>query len=69
MLVGLHGTSAIKICAILVANYAIAKLAGGSRFAVALTWIFNGGVLYLNEVNGGYKFGDIHPVFATLVQF
>ncbi|KAI0696453.1 MBOAT, membrane-bound O-acyltransferase family-domain-containing protein [Cytidiella melzeri] len=61
MLVALHGSSAIKLAAILSLNYAIAKACRGSKSGPLLTWVFNGAVLFANEWYGGYRFGNIHP--------
>lgn len=61
MILALHGTSALKVLAIVSANYGIAKTCRGSRAGPALTWMFNAAVLFLNERYGGYRFGDIIP--------
>ncbi|CAE7098754.1 unnamed protein product [Rhizoctonia solani] len=61
MLTGLHGTSALKILAILAANYWIAMLK-----IPALTWIFNGAVLFASNWYEGFRFGDVHGALASL---
>ncbi|EDR04007.1 uncharacterized protein LACBIDRAFT_191382 [Laccaria bicolor S238N-H82] len=61
MILALHGTSALKVLAIVSANYGIAKMCRGSRAGPALTWMFNAAVLFLNERYGGYRFGDMIP--------
>jgi protein-cysteine N-palmitoyltransferase HHAT len=68
MVAALHGTSAIKILLILYGNYTISKVCQGKKAAPILTWIFNGAVLYLNEVYAGYKFGSLHESFGFLVS-
>ncbi|KAH6901244.1 glycerol transporter [Coprinopsis sp. MPI-PUGE-AT-0042] len=54
------------LVAILTANYLIAKTWKGSPLTPLLTWVFNGGVLFANEVYHGYRFGHIIPSFAGL---
>lgn len=68
MITALHGTSAIKLVAILTANYLIAKTWKGSSLTPLLTWVFNGGVLFANEVYHGYRFGHIIPSLEYLVS-
>jgi hypothetical protein len=67
MLTILHGASILKILVILSVNYALAKVTGGTRFAVPIMWIFNAAVLFANEWYGGYAFATLHPQFAFLV--
>jgi protein-cysteine N-palmitoyltransferase HHAT len=67
MLIVLHGASVLKVLIILSANYGLAKATGGKRFAVPVTWLFNGGVLLANEWFGGYAFASLHSGFAFLV--
>lgn len=69
MLIGLHGTSIIKIFAILVVNYAIAKYTRGAKYGPWMTWAFNGLVLFANDRNSGYRFSSIHPSLEALVRF
>ena len=69
MLIGLHGTSIIKIFAILSVNFGIAKFGGGQIWVPFITWGFNGAVLYFNEIHSGYRFASIHPSFLVLVRF
>jgi hypothetical protein len=68
MLVGLHGTSILKIFAILILNYLIAKSCKGSKLGPLLTWVFNVAVLFANEKNSGYRFGMFHPALQSLVS-
>jgi hypothetical protein len=68
MLLGLHGTSIIKIFAILAANFAIAKFGRGQKWAPLATWVFNGAVLFANEWNSGYRFAALHPSLEVLVR-
>jgi len=68
MLMGLHGTSIIKIFFILAANFGIAKFGQGQKWVPLATWVFNGLVLFANEWNSGYKFATLHPSFEVLVS-
>ena len=68
MLMGLHGTSIIKIFIILAINFVIAKSGRGEKWAVLATWVFNGGVLFANQWNSGYTFAALHPSFEVLVR-
>jgi len=58
----LHGVSAIKILLILYANY---KIATGlpKTYVPAVTWTFNIGILFANELCKGYRFASL----ATLL--
>ncbi|KAI6155414.1 MBOAT, membrane-bound O-acyltransferase family-domain-containing protein [Pisolithus tinctorius] len=68
-LIGLHGTSTIKILIILTVNYYIGKGLRGSRIGPLMTWIFNAFVLFANEWNEGYRFSSLHPSLAALDIF
>ncbi|KAG1737067.1 MBOAT, membrane-bound O-acyltransferase family-domain-containing protein [Suillus paluster] len=68
-LAGLHGTSIFKIISILTANYWIAKTFRGSRMGPPLTWIFNGSMLFANEIYGGYRYATLHPSLEVLDTF
>ncbi|KAG6333034.1 hypothetical protein ID866_6058 [Astraeus odoratus] len=68
-LVGLHGTSTIKIFVILTANYCIGKYMRGSRLGPLFTWIFNIAILLANERNEGYSFSSLHPSLVALDAF
>jgi protein-cysteine N-palmitoyltransferase HHAT len=65
-LIGVHGFNTTKILIILSLNYAIVKNAPVKTLPAA-TWIFNIGVLFLNEWFDGYRFGHIHELGAHLV--
>ena len=67
MLCVLHGASALKIFVILSINYVLARAGGGRKWAVLATWVFNGGILFLNEWYHGYTFYALLPSLATLV--
>ncbi|KAI0293499.1 MBOAT, membrane-bound O-acyltransferase family-domain-containing protein [Multifurca ochricompacta] len=69
MLTILHGSSILKLLFILSVNYALTKATGGTRLAVPVTWLFNSGVLFLNERYEGYAFGSLHPGFAFLDEW
>jgi len=66
-LVGVHGFNTVKILIILLLNYGLAKNLGGTRALGVTTWVFNVGVLFLNEWYDGYRFADIHDIGAPLV--
>ncbi|GAA6023522.1 hypothetical protein JCM10207_005703 [Rhodosporidiobolus poonsookiae] len=74
LLVALHGSSALKIALILAANWGVSRLSRGRRskgwwrrewtpFAV---WGFNIGVLFLNELTHGWRFGAVAPWLGFL---
>ncbi|KAF9048876.1 MBOAT, membrane-bound O-acyltransferase family-domain-containing protein [Panaeolus papilionaceus] len=69
VLVALHGTSALKIALILTINFVIAKSCRESLLGPVLTWVFNGFVMFMNEIYRGYKFASISPVLAGLDSF
>ena len=64
----LHGTSVLKILAILVLNYGATRATAGTRLAQPVVWSLNVGVLFANEVFGGYKFRSLSPALAFLVR-
>ena len=67
-LMGLHGTSIVKVLIILSINYLIATLSGASKAGPVLTWVFNMAILFANETYSGYKFASVHPSLALLVS-
>ncbi|KAF8903744.1 MBOAT, membrane-bound O-acyltransferase family-domain-containing protein [Gymnopilus junonius] len=69
MILALHGSSSVKILLILAVNFILAKKCGASRLGPTLTWIFNGAVLFSNELFHGYRFGSIVPGLAVLDSF
>jgi len=69
MLSILHGASILKVLIILSANYALANATGGTRLAVPVTWLFNGGVLVANEWYEGYAFASLHSGLGFLVRW
>ncbi|EAU84610.2 glycerol transporter [Coprinopsis cinerea okayama7 len=66
MIVALHGVNSLKILTILTANYFIAKKCKGSKLGPLLTWVFNGAVLFANELSHGYRFGAVSASLAHL---
>lgn len=68
IITALHGTSALKILIIVSVSYSIGRLMGGSKLNPVLTWIFNLGVLFLNEANDGYSFSALHSSLGWLVS-
>ncbi|PKS12774.1 hypothetical protein jhhlp_000985 [Lomentospora prolificans] len=57
-LVALHGYSAIKVLVILTANYQLTTSLP-RKYVPFATWIFNVGILFANELCGGYPFKKI----------
>ena len=62
-----HGFNTFKILVILGLNYTIAKTLQGSPALPVATWVFNLGILFLNEWFDGYRFSHVHPLGALLV--
>ncbi|KIK69770.1 hypothetical protein GYMLUDRAFT_34163 [Collybiopsis luxurians FD-317 M1] len=58
-LLGLHGSSTLKVIAVISMNYCVAKISKSWKFAPVVTWVFNVGILFLNDRYNGYRFGDI----------
>ncbi|GAA5974348.1 hypothetical protein JCM11641_006751 [Rhodosporidiobolus odoratus] len=84
LLVALHGSSVLKILAIMGGNWWIVKKGcgmggtrggptAGSRWRTEWTpyaiWAYNIGVLFLNEVSAGWKFGALHPSLTFLDSY
>jgi D-alanyl-lipoteichoic acid acyltransferase DltB (MBOAT superfamily) len=61
-LAALHGTSALKIIGILYVNYCIAKKLPRQHVPV-VTWVFNVGILFANELCRGYSYGSVLATF------
>ncbi|KAF9969639.1 glycerol transporter, partial [Modicella reniformis] len=62
----MYGNSLLKIGAIATMNYAIAKTGRGARWMPIVTWVFNIGIIFLNEGYNGYNFADLHESLAWL---
>ncbi|KAH7138337.1 glycerol:H+ symporter-like protein [Dendryphion nanum] len=62
-LAALHGFSILKILAILYTNYTICKKVP-RQYMPALTWIFNVGILFANELYRGYSYNAILLPFS-----
>ncbi|KAF2121727.1 MBOAT, membrane-bound O-acyltransferase family-domain-containing protein [Lophiotrema nucula] len=62
----LHGFSAPKIFLILYINYSIAKKVS-RQYMPAVTWIFNVGILFLNEIYRGYSYASILYPFVPSI--
>ncbi|KAJ9490348.1 hypothetical protein VN97_g2930 [Penicillium thymicola] len=62
-IIGLHGVSAFKVLLILYINFRIGKDVPHTYVPTA-TWIFNLGILFANELSGGYSLEGIVKVFA-----
>lgn len=66
----LHGTSALKVLALLSANYGLCSLDGirvPSKVFPVILWAFNMAILFLNEANDGYKYGSVHSALSFMV--
>ncbi|KIM44491.1 hypothetical protein M413DRAFT_17568 [Hebeloma cylindrosporum] len=66
--VALHGSSSLKIFAIISLNFVIAKKCRASFLGPLLTWLFNGLVLFSNELYHGYRF-NVLPGLSALDSF
>jgi len=62
-IIALHGTSAFKIFVVLYINYTLATRLGREAVPLA-TWAFNIGILFANELCGGYPYAT----FANLLR-
>jgi len=67
MIVALHGSSAFKIFLIMFINFSIAMNCRGSWLGPVLTWIFNGLVLFTNDIYHGYQFSSLGSNLSYLV--
>ena len=63
----MYGNSLLKIGLIVGINYGVAKIGKGARWMPLATWVFNLGILFLNEGYRGYNFGDVHEGLTWLV--
>lgn len=57
-LLALHGFSAFKVFAILYINYSLATRLR-KEYVPVVTWVFNIGILFANELGKGYPYGVI----------
>ncbi|KAK9473288.1 MBOAT, membrane-bound O-acyltransferase family-domain-containing protein [Dipodascopsis tothii] len=64
----LHGLSFIKMLIIYGLNFAISRYLP-QRPGIALTWVFGIALLFLNEWNDGYRFGQIHSTLSPLDSY
>lgn len=72
MQVALHGTSALKVLALLGANYLLCKAPYDripKRVFPVVLWVFNMAILFLNEAYDGYRYGSVHSAFSFLVSY
>ncbi|KAF2868880.1 glycerol:H+ symporter-like protein [Massariosphaeria phaeospora] len=58
----LHGFSSLKVVGVLYINYNIAKKVP-RPYMPAVTWVFNVGILFMNELYRGYSYASIVSVF------
>nr|XP_019049776.1 glycerol transporter [Kwoniella bestiolae CBS 10118]OCF28706.1 glycerol transporter [Kwoniella bestiolae CBS 10118] len=69
MIILLHGFSSLKIFLILSLNYYISKLpitGPLKRIWPAVLIVLNIGVLFVNERNDGFRYGELHAALGTL---
>ncbi|BGP19275.1 hypothetical protein JCM10213_008207 [Rhodosporidiobolus nylandii] len=77
LLVALHGTSASKIALIMGGNWVVVKkgcaaegrkgkLSWKREWTPYAIWAYNVGVLFLNELTSGWRFGAVHPCLSFL---
>ncbi|GAA5898733.1 O-acyltransferase [Sporobolomyces salmoneus] len=73
-----HGTSLLKMLLILYVNWRLARLALNEQneknlikreWVPYVTWGFNGAILFLNEMYGGYSFGSILSALSWLDDY
>jgi hypothetical protein len=67
MIIGLHGTSALKILMIITLNYFIGKRVATLQYGPIIIWVFNLVVLFANELQDGYRFASLHSGLNYLV--
>lgn len=63
-LTALYGFSALKVLSILYINFCLATRLH-KQYVPAVTWIFNVGILFANELCGGYRFAAIAEIFRA----
>lgn len=66
-LAALHGFSALKVILILYLNFSIATRLP-RQYVPIVTWIFNIGTLFANELCDGYKFAKIARLISSAGQ-
>ncbi|KAI9020033.1 MBOAT, membrane-bound O-acyltransferase family-domain-containing protein [Phycomyces nitens] len=62
----IHGANIIKILVIVFISFFIGRITRGSLWNPLLTWCFNLGILFLNDMYKGYKFSSLGSEFAWL---
>ncbi|KAG4304211.1 hypothetical protein PORY_002392 [Pneumocystis oryctolagi] len=68
-LIVLHGTSVIKIYIIAYLSYCISCIFSNTKLNPALTWFFNIGIVFLNDIYKGYSFGSIYYGLTFLDRY
>ncbi|KTW26458.1 hypothetical protein T552_02937 [Pneumocystis carinii B80] len=68
-LIILHGTGIIKIYIIAYINYSISRIFSKSKLNPILTWFFNVGILFLNDIYKGYLFGSFYHKLSFLDRY
>ena len=66
-IIALHGSSAFKIVAILCINFTIATQLRREAVPFA-TWTFNVGILFANEIYGGYPYASIAGLLRSSLR-
>jgi hypothetical protein len=62
-LAAVHGFSIFKVLLILYTNYSLATRLP-KKYIPAVTWIFNIGILFANELSDGYKYQEMATFFS-----
>lgn len=68
MIIGLHGTSALKIFLIVTLNYLIGTRVATLKYGPIIIWVFNLVVLFANELQDGYRYSSLHSSLSYLVR-
>ena len=63
-LTALHGFSALKVVSILYINFCLATRLP-KQYVPAVTWVFNIGILFANELCSGYRFAVLAGIFRS----
>jgi protein-cysteine N-palmitoyltransferase HHAT len=67
-LLGLTGANILKIFTIITLHYLLSKSVGGTRFGPLIIWTYNLIILFSNDRYSGYRYADIFPPLAFLVN-
>lgn len=64
-IIAMHGFSALKIMFILWINYSLATRLP-RKYIPTVTWVFNIGTLFANELSDGYHFSTVANLFSPI---